>query len=470
MFIPKKFSIKGIAAVGFAVVLLIFTAGAWAAESVQPGIRKSGKLEVLVGKTIILKSSRPVKRVSIAAPDIADFTLLSSRQVYIIGKAAGVTNMILWHSNKESELYDIEVSFDVSRLKQRIHDILPGEKDIRVIATNNSITLSGMVSSAENLSEVLALARAFAPDDKIVNLLKVAGAHQVMLEVKIAEMSRSVANNLGINFSWVNDTGEFALTLLGGLIDLEEGMDLFPGGDLTVGSQAAGAFRFNSGSNQWTGVLDVLQGNGLVKILAEPTLIAMSGQSADFLAGGEFPIPAIDDEGNVGVEFKTYGVTLAFTPTVLSEKRISIEVLPEVSEIDFTTAVTIAGSVVPGLLARRASTRVELGDGQSFAIAGILKETAREQLSQYPILGDIPILGALFKSKAFQKQETELVIFVTPHLVKPLDLAEQSLPTDTYIEPDDAEFFLWGVFGKSRQKVSYENGGLDGEFGHIFTQ
>jgi len=465
---PKKFSMRGIAAVGFAVVLLIFTADAWAAENVQPGFRKSGKLEVLVGKTIILKSARPVKRISIAAPDIADFTVLSSRQVYIIGKAAGVTNMILWHSNKESELYDIEVSFDVSRLKQRIHDILPNEKDIRVIATHNSIALSGMVSSAENLSEVMALTRAFAPEDKIVNLLKVAGAHQVMLEVKIAEMSRSVANNLGINFTWMDDTGEFAVSLLGSLIDLGEGMEL--GGDLTLGAQATGAFRFNSGSNQWTGVLDVLQGNGLVKILAEPTLIAMSGQSADFLAGGEFPIPQVDARGNVGVEFKTFGVALAFTPTVLSEKRISIEVLPEVSEIDFSTAVTIAGSVVPGLLARRASTRVELGDGQSFAIAGILQETARENLTKYPILGDLPILGALFKSKNFQKKETELVIIVTPHLVKPLDMMEQSLPTDTYIEPDDAEFFLWGVFGQSRQNVSYENGGLDGEFGHIFTQ
>jgi len=174
----------------------------------------------------------------------------------------------------------------------------------------------------------------------------------------------------------------------------------------------------------------------------------LSGQTANFLAGGEFAVPDIDDDGNVGTEFKSYGVELAFLPTVLSNKRIAIKVEPAVTELDYeTTNANIDGTDVPGLLTRKASTMVELADGQSFAIAGILKESTKDNVTKYPGLGDIPILGALFKSSSFQKSETELVIIVTPHLVKPLNMAEQTLPTDFYIEPDDAEFYLWGIFG-----------------------
>ena len=225
-----------------------------------------------------------------------------------------------------------------------------------------------------------------------------------------------------------------------------------------------------SGPNQWTGIIDVLKGEGLIKILAEPTLITVSGQTASFLAGGEFPVPELDDEGNMGVEYRSYGIELAFTPTVLSEKKIAIKVAPAVSEIDPNVVINIQGADIPGLTTRRADTLVELADGQSFAIAGLLKETSREAMSKYPILGDIPILGALFKSKSFQNNETELVIIVTPHLVKPLNMAKQSLPTDYYTEPDDAEFYLWGIFGQSLEDVPSQKGGLDGEFGHIFTK
>lgn len=291
-----------------------------------------------------------------------------------------------------------------------------------------------------------------------------------MLEVRIAEMSRRVLNRFGINFNIVNLAGEFGVQLLGGLstFSLAEGEV----GDVEYSSDATGLVHFNSpgGNVSYTGIIDFLKGNGLVKILAEPTLIALSGQTANFLAGGEFPIPKIDADGNVGVDFKPYGVELAFTPTVMSAKRISIKVEPMVSELDFSVATTIGGSVVPGILVRRASTMVELGDGQSFCIAGILSETTRENVSKYPGLGDIPILGALFKSKSFQKNETELVIIVTPHLVKPLNMAEQTLPTDFYIEPDDAEFYLWGIFGNSQQEEAVGEAELDGEFGHIFEK
>jgi pilus assembly protein CpaC len=339
-----------------------------------------------------------------------------------------------------------------------------------VYGTHDSIVLSGTISSAENLDEALALAEAFTPPkSKVLNLLTVTGVHQVMLEVTIAEMSRTDAKNMGINWSWFNDRGEGFINILGGLGSfITEGA--FSGFDGSANALARGKTTLGGHDGTFTGVIDFLKGNGLIKILAEPTLIALSGQTASFLAGGEFPIPEIDDEGNVGVEFRSFGIELAFTPTVLNQNRISMKVTPAVSELDFTLATNIQGAVVPGLSTRRVSTIVELGDGQSFAIAGLLKETASENVDKYPLLGDIPILGALFKSQSFQNAETELIILVTPRLVKPIVAAEQSLPTDYYIEPDDAEFYLWGIFGKSHESIPSEKGGLDGEFGHIFTK
>jgi pilus assembly protein CpaC len=216
--------------------------------------------------------------------------------------------------------------------------------------------------------------------------------------------------------------------------------------------------------------------NGLLKILAEPTLITLSGKTANFLAGGEFPIPVPQSGGGVTsitIEYKPFGVGLNFTPTVLSNKKISMQVAPEVSELDFSRALTISGFVVPSLTTRRASTTIELGDGQSFAIAGLLKEEVREVISKFPLLGDIPVLGALFRSSNFQKNETELIIIVTPHLVKPIDMAKQTLPTDQFIEPDDFEFYLLGnMEGKEKTRKpgatkKVKGHGLEGNFGHI---
>jgi pilus assembly protein CpaC len=226
--------------------------------------------------------------------------------------------------------------------------------------------------------------------------------------------------------------------------------------------------------------IDALKEDGLLKVLAEPTLITLSGKNANFLAGGEFPYPIPQSVGagstTITIEFKTFGVGLNFTPTVLSNNKISMQVAPEVSELDFTNAVTFQGFVIPALTTRRASTTVELADGQSFAIAGLLKDDVRTATTRYPLFGDIPILGALFRSESFKKNETELVIIVTPHLVKPLDLSKQTLPTDQYIEPDDFEFYLLGkIEGKGEGKptsttpvaVDKKEGGLEGDFGHI---
>jgi pilus assembly protein CpaC len=421
-------------------------------------------LSLVAGKSIIVKSPHPVKRVSIANPDVADFVLLSSREIYLTAKSAGTTNLSLWQNKNRVAVYDLQVSYDLSLLKQKIHEILPEEQGVKVIATRDAITLSGRVSNSASLSQVMALAEAYAPKGKVYNLLEVSGVHQVMLEVRVAEMSKQLINRLGVNFSYLRG-GDFGITALGGLSELSD-FD----GDLTldVSSNVNALFRFHSGSATWTGFIDALKSDGLVKILAEPTLITLSGQSANFLAGGEYPVPVPQGLGTAAIEYKPFGVGLSFTPTVLSEKKISIQVTPEVSELDFSIALPVAGYLVPGLSTRKASTTVELADGQSFAIAGLIKETIKDNLQKYPFLGDIPILGTLFRSHSFQKDETELIIIATPHLVKPLDMANQSLPTDFYIEPNDMEFFLEGLMeGRGKNRLSSLQNGLDGEFGHV---
>jgi len=355
----------------------------------------------------------------------------------------------------------------LSRLKQQLHALLPGEESLRVISTNNSITLSGKISSASNLSQALALAQSYAPEGKVNNLVEVGGVHQVMLEVRVAEMSRSLTKRLGVNFAYQR-ADEFAVSLLGGLASFEaEALTSL----ITASPAVTALFRFNSGSTTWTGLIDALKEDGLVKILAEPTLITLSGQSANFLAGGEFPVPVPQGLGTTAIEYKPFGVGLIFTPTVLSKDKIAIDVTPEVSELDFSTAVRVEGFVSPGISTRRASTKIELADGQSFAIAGLLRESVRADITKFPLLGDIPILGVLFQSKSFQKSETELVIIVTPHLVKPLELAKQTLPTDFYVEPNDLEFYLKGAIeGKSSGRSVPVHEGLDGDFGHSMPE
>ncbi|MEW6327516.1 MAG: type II and III secretion system protein family protein [Thermodesulfobacteriota bacterium] len=452
--------------------LLVSLHEGWAAQDISQVTLESHlpqKLTLTVGKSTIITSPAPVKRVSLAAPEIADAIVLSPQQIYVLGKAVGTTNLTLWKADDSAfTVLDLEVSPDLTRLKEKLKEILPGE-DIRVMATHDSITLSGLVSSTTNLSQALAIAESYAPK-KVINLLQAGGTHQVMLEVRIAEMSRTLTRRLGFNFAYTRG-GDFGVSLLNNLTSIvrsDEGALSTPGAPFgtDVSSSINALFRFHKGSATWTGFIDALKENGLVKILAEPTLISLSGQEASFLAGGEFPIPVPQETNVVTINYKTYGVGLTFTPTVLSDGKISMRVAPEVSDLDYTNAVYIYGYLVPGLTTRRASTVIELANGQSFAIAGLLKDNVRQVISKFPVLGDIPILGALFRSSAFQKNETELIIIVTPHLVKPLDLASQPLPTDQHIEPDDFEFYLLGTM-EGKGAVPDKEGGLEGEFGHI---
>jgi pilus assembly protein CpaC len=331
------------------VLLLMFISiKSWAANTMISETQEANKLDMVIGKSILITTSERIKRVSIAAPEVADFVLLSTNEIYITGKAAGTTNLTIWQDKKIRSIYDLEVVFDVAGFKQKLHDLLPGETEIRTIGTGGS------------------LAAAYAPKDKIVNQLQVGGIHQVMLEVRVAEMSRTVTKRLGVNFSFVNGD-DFGVSLLGGLSSFDSA-----GGSVaqTFSDAITALLRFSTGNTTWTFFIDALKENGLVKILAEPTLIAQSGQTASFLAGGEFPYPVPQGGQNdtITIEFKPFGVMLLFTPTVLSEDRISISVAPEISELDFSTAQRFGGFVVPGISKRTASTTVELADGQSFAL------------------------------------------------------------------------------------------------------
>jgi pilus assembly protein CpaC len=437
------------------------------------------KLHLAVGKSIIVQSPGAVRRVSLVSPEIADAMVLTPRQIYLTGKASGLTHVTLWDvGDKVIGILELEISPDISRLKEILHKILPEEKDIRIHATHDQITLSGTVSSATNLSQVLALAAPFAPLDekkepKIINLLEVAGVHQVMLEVRVSEISRSVLKRLGFNFNYVSSSGQnFGLSLLNQLSSLPAAG--FPTAGVEVSDSINAIFRFLSSDTTWTVFIDALKEEGLLKVLAEPTLITLSGKTANFLAGGEFPIPVPQSSGGGGttitIEYKPFGVGLNFTPTVLSNKKINMQVTPEVSELDFSNALTTSGFVVPAVTTRRVSTVIELADGQSFAIAGLLKDDVRQIVSKFPLLGDIPVLGALFRSTSFEKNESELIVIVTPHLVKPLDMAKQTLPTDQYVEPSDLEFYLLGSMEGRGNPNPVKGAGLEGQFGHILPK
>ena len=308
-----------------AVALLISGGNGSAADSIFQVTRQPRILKLVSGKSVVLRSSRPIKRISEPTPEIAEVIPLSPYEIYLHGKAAGTTTLILWQKDGISVIYDIEVAYDLSRLKQKLSEILPDEKNIRVLATQDSITLSGRLSSASNISMAMALAESYAPEGKVLNLLEVGGVHQVMLEVRVAEMARSVTKKLGVNFSYVNGE-DFAVNLLGGLTQAA-----LPGIGVAASPAVNALFRFQSGSATWTWFIDALNKEGLIKILAEPSLMTLSGQTAHFLAGGEFPVPVPQGLGTVAIEYKSFGVGLTFTPTVLSQNKISIQVAPYIS-------------------------------------------------------------------------------------------------------------------------------------------
>ncbi|GFK93685.1 Type II secretion system protein D [Fundidesulfovibrio magnetotacticus] len=464
------------------------------------------RLELTVGKSVVVKTQADIARVSVGDPNVADFVLLTPRQLYVAGKASGVTNITLWDAADQVRgLYDVEVAPDVARLRRLVGDVMPDESGVVVRAAGNSIAVSGTVRSEANLKRLLALAEAHSPG-KVLNLLQMGGVQQVMLEVRVAEMSRALAKDLGFNLNAISQ-GDFLYTFLGGLTSVPLLSNIVKTytttntnnqtvadpynrvnnptrfdeqkGPLNITSNVQGMFNYNTKVNgvptTITGFINILKDNGLVRILAEPTLVCLNGQTAEFLAGGEIPVPIPQALGTISIEWKKYGVELRFTPHVLAGDKISLQVAPSVSELDPANAVQVGSFVIPALKKRSAATVIELGDGQSFAIAGLLSQDTRSTASKFPGVGDVPVLGSLFKSSKFQKNETELLIIITPRLAKPADPKAIKLPTDGGLkEPDDLEFYL-GIdrskLGLGAQPAAPAAGipagrTLDGEFGH----
>ena len=414
-------------------------------------------LDVPMNRAVVVESDDPFAELSIANPNIADISSLSDRTIYVLGKSPGLTTLTLLDaSGKLITNVNVRVAADVSEFKERLRQILPGEQ-IEVRTANDGIVLSGSVSSSARLQRALDLAERYAPE-RVSNLMSVGGVQQVMLKVRFAEMQRSVSKALSSSVSLGRSSNSAAATT-GSLLS----------GTRLSGSQGALAFNFGVGSTQVGLLLEALEQKGVVRTLAEPNLSALSGQEAKFLAGGEYPIPVSQEDGVVTIEFKPFGIELNFIPRVVDGDLINLELKAAVSAIDSANSITANGLDVSAFSRRETETTVELRDGESFAIAGLVEDEFRDNSGQVPWLGDIPVLGALFRSADYQREQTELVIIVTAHLVTPTRGEALSLPTDRIKPPSESELFLFGRTVHSQKGPASEVAKQDfnGSYGYV---
>jgi pilus assembly protein CpaC len=425
------------------------------------------------GKSTFLKAGYAVKRVSVGSPEILDVVVLNSTEIQLVAKAVGTTNVLIWDpSGRLQAAIDVHVSSAQSQLQAELRRILEVE-DVTVESTGHATVLKGSVPSAVKLEQALEVSKAYLGAEsggKIVNLLQVGGNQEVMLKVVVAEMSRTLTREFGMNFNALIEAGSGTINVASFIQGLSQPPDLNGVIPISDAVNFAALLSGYGALQELAVLLDALDERGLGKVLAEPTLLARSGETASFLVGGEVPIPIAQGGafGSITVEFKDFGVGLGFTPTVLGPDRIHLAVAPEVSDVDFTLGTEVGGTIVPGFITRRAETAVELKDGQSFAIAGLLSDSVRSLSGRYPLLGDIPVLGNLFRSSLYEKNQTELVIIVTPHLVKPLGPGPHALPTDSYIEPNALEFYLLGRM-EGYPGETAQPGGMIGDVGHRVT-
>ncbi|AOZ68629.1 general secretion pathway protein [Rhodobacter xanthinilyticus] len=415
----------------------------------------SSPLNVPMNRAVVVESDQPFAELSIANPGIADITTLSDRTIYVLGKLPGRTTMtILGADGKLISNVEVQVTPDIAEFKERLKQILPGET-IEVRTANDGIVLSGTVSSTAKLDRALDLAKRYA-GDRVSNLMTVGGTQQVMLKVRFAEMQRSVSKNLSSSLGVrgtvgggsaqtgvVSGTGNFTGA---GAID-----NAFDGGTMPIKASSAGALGlgFTAGNLEFAVLLEALEAKGMVRTLAEPNLTALSGQQAKFLAGGEYPIPVVDND-SVSIQYKPFGVEMAFVPRVVDGDLINLEISAAVSAIDTTVTMSSGGFSVNAFKRRETSTTVEMRDGESFAIAGLLQDDFNDLNSQIPWLGDVPVLGALFRSAEYERKQSELVIIVTPHLVTPTRGEALALPTDRVRPPTESELFLFGKTAGSK--------------------
>jgi pilus assembly protein CpaC len=413
----------------------------------------SSSLKVPMNRAVVVEAEAPFAELSIANPGIADISTLSDRTIYVLGKAPGRTTLtLLGPDGGLITNVEVQVSPDVGEFKERLRQILPGEH-IEVRTANDGIVLSGVVSSIARLDRALELAQRYAPD-RVSNMMVVGGTQQVMLKVRFAEMQRSVSKALSMGISGtglaVNDRTA-GLSLGGGSGALVDGSSAGAAGstNLNLNPEAVGQIAIGVGGSELglSVLIEALETRGLIRTLSEPNLTALSGQEASFLAGGEYPIPIVDDDGGVTIEYKPFGVELTFTPRVVDGNIINLQLQAAVSGLDPTVVVQNAGFAVNGFRRRETSTVVEMRDGQSFAIAGLLEDDFQDLVGQVPWLGDVPVLGALFRSADYERSQSELVVIVTPHLVTPTRGEALALPTDRVRIPSESELFLLGSTG-----------------------
>ena len=409
-----------------------------------------GKLMVVLGNSETVRISLPFSEIVVGDPETADVSPLTDKTLYILGRKLGTTNVTLFDENKQLvAVIDIEVTHNLGGLRQALKDSMPGTA-IRVRSINGRVLLEGQVASAPAAEKAMTIARDFA-GDQVTNSMSIAANQQVNLEVRMVEVARSAGKDLGINLDLRDGAGHGLITA--GAVSL-------------TGALPFGAIIANILSNGASPdlIITALEQKNLARRLAEPNLTALSGESASFHAGGEVPVQSCTGVGGdreCDVTYKEFGVKLEFTPTVLDEGLINLVIKPEVSEID--NSININNN--PGFTTRKAKTSVELRDGQSFAIAGLLQTVNAKTAKQIPWLGDVPVLGTLFRSSSFQKKESDLVIIVTPRLARPVGTKEQLHdPLQNPLSSNEPEFFLLG-----KQEVSKKNLDLayHGQYGHI---
>jgi pilus assembly protein CpaC len=409
-------------------------------------IRGEDTVVVPLGKSVIVPLDEPVRNRTLGNPTVAQATMLSPQTLYLVGESIGTTNMIVQGRGGSCQIIDVVVNVDAGGLMSSLAQLLPGEHGIRVSTAADNLVLSGRVSNSQAAQQAVEIAKVYSAhatggDGKsgggVINMLTVDSPQQVMLEVKVAEVDKTLMDQLGAAVNIQGGFGSWSGALVSNLL-----------------AGVSSAFGFSKANNKPLAVaVDAQKTDNLVKILAEPNLVTVSGQEATFLAGGEVFIPVPQNSGSgattIVLQQEEYGVGLKFTPTVLANGKINLHVAPEVSELSSTgvalTATNVTGAtILPLITTRRASTTVQIGDGESFAIGGLIKSNVTGALQAVPGLGEIPVLGALLRSTSFQQDRTELVFIITPHLVKPLPTANVPLPTDSFSQPSEVDIYATG--------------------------
>ena len=400
-------------------------------------------LTVNVDHGVAVNLDAPATSIFIANPDIADVQAMSATSIMVFGKRTGETTFMATDGNGHTlDHRTIRVTQDLSALRQELDLAIPKNK-IRAQPLPNGIVLTGEAKDAATVTDAYKMAMRYLPaGGDIINRIKVSGSNQIQIRVRFAEVQRNIDNSLGFNWSNLMSVGGFAFGVATGVSGIGSGENILGtrpnNANLNMPNNVIGISR-TGGRTNVNALIDALEQDGLITILAEPNLTAMSGETANFLAGGEFPITIPQGNGTISIEFKSYGISLAFTPTLINDNRISLHVKPEVSELTTVGSVTLNNNVVPALTTRRAETTVEVASGQSFAIAGLLDNNQTQTINKYPLLGDMPILGALFRSDRYQNGQTELVIIITPYIVKPNSNQQLAMPTDGLSPPSESD-------------------------------